>query len=118
MNDENLKPFVPGFDPRRNIDGRPKKLPELDKLLVEILGDESLEESEIKQIIKALVIRAKSKWGDRAAEILLERAYGKTMQGIDVTTKGKEIQQFILELPPDTLQLPANGHSKGNGHDK
>lgn len=39
-------------------------------------------------------------------------------QILDHTTRGKEIQQFILELPADTLQLPANGHSSGNGHDK
>lgn len=65
-----------------NPKGRPKKLPELDELLNDILGSEDESKSEAALIIHALVKRAKK--GDvRAAEVLLERAYGKVKQPIE-----------------------------------
>lgn len=84
MNPENLKPFKAGADPRRNKDGRPKKLPALDKLLPEILGDESDPNSQLSKIIKAVAKRALLKGGDRAAEIILDRAFGKPKQQMDI----------------------------------
>lgn len=80
--EDNLKPFKPGQS--GNPKGRPKKLPSLDKLLPEVLGDEADNDSEISQILRKLVERAKTKYGDRAAEILLERAYGKAKQTNEV----------------------------------
>lgn len=81
-NNENLKPFKKGEDERRNINGRPKKLPAIDKLLAEVLGGEDDEESEAKEIIKAMLLEAKS-GNTKAAEILLDRAYGKAKLNID-----------------------------------
>jgi len=81
-NNENLKPFKKGKDQRRNVNGRPKKLPAIDKLLAEVLGGEDEEESEAKEIIKAMLIEAKS-GNTKAAEILLDRAYGKAKLNID-----------------------------------
>lgn len=81
-NNENLKPFKKGEDERRNINGRPKKLPAIDKLLAEVLGEEDDEESEAKEIIKAMLLEAKS-GNTKAAEILLDRAYGKAKLNID-----------------------------------
>lgn len=83
-NPQNLKPFKKGVDERRNLKGAPKKLPSLDTLLPEILGDEADNNSEVKQILKAVIKRAKAKGGDRAAEIILDRAYGKAKQSIDM----------------------------------
>lgn len=76
---ENLKPFPPGTT--GNPNGRPKKLPGLDELLSECLGENG---GEAKAIINALI--AKAKKGDvRAAEIILDRMYGKAKQGLDLS---------------------------------
>jgi hypothetical protein len=67
-----------------NPKGRPKKLPELDKLLADVLGEEKDGVSAAEVILKAL--RAKAAKGDiRAAEVLLDRAFGKAKQSTDVT---------------------------------
>lgn len=68
------KQFKPGKS--GNPNGRPKKLPELDKLLADILGEEKEGKTAAQAILQAL--RAKAAKGDvRAAQVLLERAYGK-----------------------------------------
>lgn len=59
-----------------NKAGRPRKLPNLDRLLLEVLGDEDDKNSVIKQILSSAAKRAK-KGDNRAAEILMDRAYGK-----------------------------------------
>jgi hypothetical protein len=65
-----------------NPNGRPRKLPELDKLLADVLGEEKDGLTAAEAILKAL--RAKATKGDvRASEILLDRAYGKSKQTID-----------------------------------
>ena len=77
-----------------NPNGRPKKLPELDKLLADVLGEEKDGIIAAEAILKAL--RAKATKGDiRAAEVLLDRGYGKAKQSMDITSDGKQI-----ELPP------------------
>jgi hypothetical protein len=63
-------------DPRINRKGRPRKLPALDTLLVEILGRDAGGTTELHLVIEALLKKAKA--GDvRSAEILLDRVYGK-----------------------------------------
>lgn len=75
---ENLIPFKKGGDDRQNKKGRPRKLPELDKLLDKVLGGEI----EMEAILTAMYKRALK--GDiRAAELLLERGYGKVKQSVD-----------------------------------
>ena len=77
-----------------NPNGRPKKLPELDKLLADVLGEEKDGITAAEAILKAL--RAKATKGDiRAAEVLLDRGWGKAKQSMDITSDGKQI-----ELPP------------------
>ena len=62
-----------------NPKGRPKKLPELDKLLADVLGEEKDGVTAAEAILR--VLRAKAAKGDlRAAEILLDRGYGKARQ--------------------------------------
>ena len=78
---KDAKPFPKGVS--GNPNGRPKKLPHLDKLLDEVLGDEKDGLTAAEAILKAL--RNKATKGDiRAAEILLDRAYGKAKQTVDV----------------------------------
>lgn len=77
----NGRKFKPGQS--GNPKGRPKKIPSLDKLLNEVLGSADDQDSEMKEVIEALTVRAKK--GDvRAAEVLLERAYGKPKQEIRI----------------------------------
>ena len=58
-----------------NPAGKPKKLPELDQLLADVLSEEKDGIEAAKAILMA--IRAKATKGDvRAAEMLLDRAYG------------------------------------------
>src|ERR1700682_4613771 len=77
----NLVPFKQGEDERRNLDGRPLKLPHLEALLADVLGEEKEGIIAAKAILMAL--RAKATKGDvRAAEVLLERAWGKVAQPI------------------------------------
>ena len=62
-----------------NPNGRPRKLPALDKLMADVLGEEKDGITAGEAILKAL--RAKATKGDvRAAEVLLDRAYGKPKQ--------------------------------------
>lgn len=87
-NPENIVPhsFKPGQS--GNPNGRPKKLPKIDDLLADILGNEEDKDSEAHAILMGLVKQAKG-GNVKAAEILLDRAYGKAKQSIDHTTKGE-----------------------------
>jgi len=75
-----------------NAKGRPPKLPALDELMNKVMGE--MGESGLtamEAILKAQ--RTKAAKGDtRAAELLLDRAYGKSKQEIDHTTKGEKIE--------------------------
>jgi hypothetical protein len=69
-----------------NPKGRPRKLPELNKLLADVLGEEKDGVTAAEAILKAL--RAKAARGDiRAAEVLLDRGYGKPTQKVDANIK-------------------------------
>jgi hypothetical protein len=73
------KPFKKGQS--GNPKGRPKKLPQLDIMMAEVLGDETKGKSYGEAILISL--RRKAMSGDvRAAELLLDRAYGKPKQEI------------------------------------
>lgn len=66
-----------------NPKGRPKKLPDIDKLIYKAMSEKKDKVSAIEAVIKAL--RAKAVKGDiRAIEILLDRYYGKVKQSIDL----------------------------------
>ena len=79
----NLKPFVKGEDSRRNKAGRPPKLPDLDTILADVLGEEKDGVTAGQAILMAL--RGKATKGDvRAAEVLLDRAYGKAKQEMKI----------------------------------
>ena len=65
---KNLKPFKKGQT--GNPNGRPKKLPALDVLMAEVLGEEKDGKTAAQAILAAL--RAKATKGDvRAAEVLM-----------------------------------------------
>lgn len=66
-----------------NPNGRPRKLPDLQELLADVLGQQTKEGMTAgEEILRAMHARAKK--GDvRAAELLLDRAYGKPKQTVD-----------------------------------
>ena len=87
----NLTPFKPGQS--GNPNGRPRKIPALDKLLADVLGEEKDGVTEAQMILEAL--KAKAKKGDvRAAEVILERAYGKAKQEIAINTTEKQVMKI------------------------
>ena len=101
---ENLKPFQKGADPRRNMKGRPKVLPPLDKLLNEVLGSDLGEKSQAEVVLDSLLARAKK--GDvRAAEILLDRAYGKPKQQIENTNHNYDMTALTPEKVKELEEL-------------
>lgn len=81
--------------------GRPRKLPALDELVADVLGEEKDGLTAAEAILKKL--RQMAAGGNlRAAEMLLDRAYGKPKQSTDITSGGKEIGGNPLDnLPID-----------------
>jgi len=68
---------------RINKKGAPHKLPHLEKLLANVLGEEKDGKTAAEAILMAL--RSKATRGDvRAAEVLLERAFGKVKQDLGI----------------------------------
>lgn len=82
---EGAKVFEPGVS--GNPNGRPKKLPDLDQLLADVLGEKAgrKDMTKAEEILRALHLQAK-KGNVRAGEVLLERAYGKPKQDIEQKT--------------------------------
>lgn len=70
-----------------NPNGRPKKLPELDKILAEVLGPDETGKDGIQLIVEALIKKA-AKGDVKAAELLLNRGYGKARQFISMNHEG------------------------------
>lgn len=94
---KNLQPFKKGQS--GNPKGRPKKLPEIDKLLADVLGEEKDGVTAADAILRKL--RAMAAQGNiRAAEILLDRAYGKAKQAVDHTTNGKDLTVRFIDADP------------------
>jgi len=86
------KPFKKGQS--GNPKGRPK-LPDLREAIAKILADEKDGYNALEATLMAL--RSKAVKGDiRAAEVLLDRAFGKAQQAIDHTTGGEKISQSII----------------------
>lgn len=89
-------PFQKG-DPRINREGRPKKIPALDTLLADLLDDEA---ESARLILAALIEKAKD--GDvRAAQVILDRAYGKPKESVDLTTNGQAMPSTIIQFVRD-----------------
>ena len=78
-----------------NPNGRPKKIPQLDVLLADVLGEEKDGKTAAEAILMAL--RAKAARGDvRAAEVLLDRAYGKAKQDLNISGEIKTISETTV----------------------
>lgn len=111
VNNENLKPFPKGVS--GNPNGRPKKIPAIDDLLADVLGKDEEGLVVAKKILEALA--AKAMKGDvKAAEVLLDRGYGKAKQTFDGTFD----MPFVLNGMRSPKNEPLDGaefHANGNG---
>ncbi len=81
-----------------NPKGRPPKLPKLDDLLAQILGEEKDGQTATEAILKRIRLQA-TQGNLKAAEILLDRAYGKAKLPIEHT--GKDGGPIVLKWPDD-----------------
>jgi hypothetical protein len=101
------KPFTKN-DPRINKKGRPPKLPHLEALLANVLGEEKDGKTAAEAILMAL--RGKATRGDvRAAEVLLDRAFGKVKQDIGLT--GADGEKLFPEWLTNSIPKEAKGES-------
>jgi hypothetical protein len=106
----NSKPFPKGKS--GNPNGRPKKLPELDKLLADVLGEEKDGVTAADAILRKL--RAMAAQGNiRAAEILLDRAYGKAKQSIDLNADVTSRFTMIDDIQPVPPPIDEAGTGMG-----
>jgi hypothetical protein len=79
-----------------NPKGRPKVIPDLKEILASVLGDEKDGKTAMEAILMGL--RSKAVKGDvRAAELLMDRAYGKAKFDIDIEASLTEV---IMPKPP------------------
>lgn len=91
-----------------NPNGRPKKLPSIDLLMAEVMGEEKDGITAAQAILNML--RGKAAKGDiKAAQLLLERAYGKSKQNIDITTQGEKVT-----IPTIIFTMENNNNEKNN----
>ena len=101
-NIENLKPFKKG-DPRINRKGRPPVLPDLKEKIAELLSEEKSGITGLEAIIKALLAKA-AKGDTRAAQELLDRYYGKSLQKTDLTNSDGTLKPIITTLTDAQLK--------------
>lgn len=100
---KNRVPFKAGFDPKRNLKGRPPKLPHLEALLAKVLGEEVNNVTATERILISL--RDQAIKGDvRAIELFLDRGYGKLTTKIDADIGGKVINVGYGEAEPTDNQ--------------
>ena len=99
------KLFVKG-DSRINLNGRPRKL-DLDKLLRKALARRINNKSAISVILDRLVFEA-AKGDIRAAEVLLDRYFGKPKTTVETTGKMAVVQiQYIIPENGDNIKADA-----------
>ena len=104
-NTENLIPFKKG-DKRINRKGRPK-LPDISEALEKVLNEEKDGLKALDAVLKAL--RNKAIKGDvRAIQELLDRAYGKSKQIMDIESGGEPISAVNIRI---INQPPKDGNS-------
>ena len=95
---ENIEPHKFKKGQTGNPNGRPRKPPELNKIMADILGDEKNGLTTAERILKA--IEAKALRGDiKAAEMLLDRGYGKPKQTTDTNITTTEPLVIIRTEP-------------------
>lgn len=81
-----------------NPKGRPPKLPQLDVLLAKVLGAEKNGVTEAERILLAMKKQA-NKGNVRAAELILDRSFGKVAQTMEL--KGGPLMEATIFVLPN-----------------
>lgn len=117
-NQENLKPFKKGEDPRRNLEGAPRKWisqlkdngykqAEINDCILIMLSMTLDELAEVYKNPKATIMektvanalkRSLEKGSLYSIDTLLNRAVGKPKESIDHTTKGEGINEIKVNI--------------------
>jgi hypothetical protein len=84
-NPENITPHRFRKGQSGNPKGRPPKLPDLDVLLAKVLSEERNGMVHAELVLRAMLAKA-AKGDVRAAELLLNRGFGKPKQAIDINS--------------------------------
>jgi hypothetical protein len=92
----NLRPFVKGIDPRRNLKGPPKVLPELKEALRDKLLQQDKGKTKLENVLDTLYKQA-IKGDVRAIQEILDRFYGKAKQEIEVTVPELKVQPMSAD---------------------
>ena len=72
--------------------GRPAKLPDLDQLMIKVLTEEQNDVTAMEAILKKMVVEAIVKGNIQATQVVLDRAYGKSKQPIQLfNPKGEPV---------------------------
>ena len=109
------KPFKKGQS--GNPNGRPCKLPDLDVLMAEVLSDEEEGKTAALRILNELrreALKGKGTTKLRAAEMLLDRGYGRPKQPTEFTGKDGEpiqVEQTLIQIafrPPQEAEPTAS----------
>ena len=111
---ENLKkgkPFQPGFDPRRNLDGPPKDVEYLKKFIQKIFEENIKNEAtgEDVQMLRAMLL--KMVFSNAASDhvALLQYGFGKVPD--EIVFNLEDIKKIVEYLPDDMMQLLAKGEN-------
>lgn len=84
-----------------NPAGRPKEPPALKATLATVLADKVNGQSTLETILRAMVARAVK--GDvRAAQELLDRAFGKSKQSVDISAESKSFNLTFHVMSQET----------------
>lgn len=122
----NLKPFKPGYDPRRWLNGRGKKSPEQregEKILLAVIWEELSREFDTAKMtpleqtdtIDALRLMVRS-WIKKKPEEIANRIAGKVTERVDLTNGGASGLKVIIEYANSNNTTPPT--TSGAGEDK
>jgi len=96
VNPQNLKPFQPGHDPRRNVKGTVKTFKQLRALIVEIMNEPVKGDGSLTRAQKLILDMAKSGNPSNHA-LLLKYGFGNVPDEVKVSGKIK----YVVKLKDD-----------------
>ena len=106
-NNQNLKPFKKGYDPRRWLGGRGKKSPEQKKgeeILLAVIWEELSREFDTRtkslvdepEVIDTMRLMVRQ-WIKRQPDKIADRIAGKVTDKVDLTSGGKAISIRLVD---------------------
>jgi len=104
-NEENLKPFKTGYDPRREGNGRKKGSKNIKTQLMELLAAKDPDGEWSKLPAAQLIKKAFVSDDLRALQEILDRIEGKVLQKNEVSSEVKYTQMSIIRIEEKPLKL-------------